>query len=62
VRKDGDCVEYHPPCHGGYVLSAVRDVGRRDPKPEKALSIQWQIALHVSGVISTTWRSTSYEM
>jgi hypothetical protein len=35
VRKDSDRVEHHPPCHGRYVLGAVRDVGRRDPKPEK---------------------------
>jgi hypothetical protein len=35
VREDGDRAEHHLPCHGGYVLGAVRDVGRRDPKPEK---------------------------
>jgi hypothetical protein len=35
VRKDGYRAENHPPCHGGYVLDAIRDVGRRDPKPEK---------------------------
>jgi hypothetical protein len=35
LREDGDRAEHHPPCHGRYVLSAVRDVGRRDPKPEK---------------------------
>jgi hypothetical protein len=35
VRKYSDRAEHHPPCHSGYVLSAVRDVGRKDPKPEK---------------------------
>jgi hypothetical protein len=32
---NGDRAEHHPPCHDRYVLGAVRDVGRRDPKPEK---------------------------
>jgi hypothetical protein len=35
VREHGDRAEHHPPCHGGYVLGAVRDVGRRDSKPEE---------------------------
>jgi hypothetical protein len=35
VRDHGDRAEHHPPSHGGYVLGAVRDVGRRDSKPEK---------------------------
>jgi hypothetical protein len=35
VRENGDRAEHHLSCHGGYVLGVVRDVGRRDPKPEK---------------------------
>jgi hypothetical protein len=36
VRKDSGRVEHHLPCHSGYVLGTVRDVGTRDPKPEKS--------------------------
>jgi hypothetical protein len=35
MRENGDRVEHHLPCHGGYVLGAVRDVDWRDPKPKK---------------------------
>jgi hypothetical protein len=35
VRENGDRAEHHPPCHGEYVLGTVRDIGWRDPKPEK---------------------------
>jgi hypothetical protein len=35
VREHGDRAEHHPPSHNGYVLGAVRDVGRRDSKSEK---------------------------
>jgi hypothetical protein len=31
VRENGDHAKHRLPCHGGYVLGAVRDVGRRDP-------------------------------
>jgi hypothetical protein len=61
VRENGDRAGHHPPYHGGYVLGAVRDVGRRDPKPEKGPLHPVADRPTRLGVISATWRSISCE-
>jgi hypothetical protein len=53
VREYDDRAEHHPPCHSGYVLGVVRDVGRRDPKPEKGpLHLVADRSAHLGGDLS----------